>query len=114
MKGRNGFWFVPIMAGFVLVGAVGLAGWAGVLLAIGSVGLYLAYDHKRNETHAATIRDFSEVFHSIAQRMSDISGTLESIREELRKEHEVEKERERRRFWRKVEAQDSGGQGPIH
>jgi hypothetical protein len=114
MKGRNVFRFVPIMAALVLVGAWGIAGWAGVLLAIGSAGLYLAYDHKRSETRAATVRDSSEMFHSIAQRMSEISGTLESIREELHKEHEAEKEKERRRFWRKVEAQDSGGQGPIH
>jgi hypothetical protein len=54
------------------------------------------------------------MFQSIGQRMSDISGALESIREELHKEHEAEKEKERRRFWRKHEARDSGGQGPIN
>jgi siroheme synthase (precorrin-2 oxidase/ferrochelatase) len=51
---------------------------------------------------------------SIAQRMSDMSGALESIREDLRKEREAEKEKERRRFWRKVEVQDSGGAGPVN
>jgi hypothetical protein len=114
MKGRDVFWFVPSMAAFVLLGAWGIAGWAGVLLAIGSVGLYLAYDHKRRETHTVIIKGSSEMFQSIGQRMSDISGALESIREELHKEHEAEKEKERRRFWRKHEARDSGGQGPIN
>jgi hypothetical protein len=114
MKERKVFWFVLLMAAFVLVGAWGIAGWAGVLLAVGSVGLYIAYDDKRSDTHAATIRGSSEMFQSIAQRMSDISGALESIREELRKEREAEKEKERRRFWRKVEVQDSGGPGPIN
>ena len=112
MKGRNGFWFVPIMAAFVLVGTWGLAGWAGVLSAIGSVGLYLAYDHKRSETHAATIRDSSEIFHSIAQRMSDISGTLDAIREELRKEHEAEKEKERPPFLAKSRGAGQRWAGP--
>jgi hypothetical protein len=102
------------MAAFVLVGAWGIAGWAGVLLAVGGVGLCLAYHHKRSETHDATIAGTSETFHSIAQRVSELSGVLEDIREELRKEREVEKEKERRRFWRKVEAQDSGGHGPIN
>jgi hypothetical protein len=114
MKERKVFWFVLLMAAFVLVGAWGIAGWAGVLLAIGSVGLYLAYDHERGKAHAATFRDSSEVVDSIAHRVSDISGALESIREELRKEREAEKEKERRRFWRKVETQDGGGQGQIN
>ena len=114
MNGRKVIWFVLLMVAFVLVGAWGIAGWAGVLLTVGSVGLYLAYDHKRSETHAATLRDSSEIFHSIAGRLSEISGVLESTREELRKEREAEKEKERRRFWRKVETQDSGGQGQIN
>jgi hypothetical protein len=114
MNERKVLWFVLLMAAFVLVGAWRIAGWAGVLLAVGSFGLYLAYDDKRSERHAATIGDSSEMFHSLAQRMSDICGALESIREELRKEREAEKEKERRRFWRKVEVQDSGGPGPIN
>ena len=114
MNGRKAFWFVLLMASFVLVGAWRIAGWAGVLLAVGSVGLYIAYHDTRSETHAATLRGSSEMLQSIAQRMSDMSGALESIREELRKEREAEKEKERRRFWRKVEVQDSGGAGPVN
>jgi hypothetical protein len=114
MKKHNVFWFVPIMAAFVLVGAWGIAGWAGVLLAIGSVGLYLSYDHERGKANAATFSGSSAVVESIAHRVSNISSVLESIREEQRKEREAEKEKERRRFWRKVEAQDSGGQGQVN
>ena len=114
MNERKAFWFVLLMASFVLVGAWRIAGWAGVLLAVGSVGLYIAYNDTRSETHAATIRGSSEMLQSIAQRMSDMSGALESIREDLRKEREAEKEKERRRFWRKVEVQDSGGAGPVN
>src|SRR5262245_31140490 len=118
MKERRVFWFVLLMAAFVLVGAGGIAGWAGVLLAIGSIGLYVAYDHERGKTHAASIRDTCEVVDSIAHRVTDIAGALESIREELRQEREAEKaaekEKERRRFWRKVGTQDSGGQGQIN
>jgi hypothetical protein len=112
------FWFVLIMAAFVLTGAWGVAGWAGVLLAIGSVGLYAAYDRYRSNAHATTIKGSSEVFQSIAHQVSDIAGVLESLHEELRQEREAEKEaqreKERRRFWRKVETQDSGGQGQIN
>jgi hypothetical protein len=114
MNERKAFWFVLLMASFVLVGAWRIAGWAGVLLAVGSVGLYITYHDTRSEKHAATIRGSSEMLQSIAQRMSDMSGALESIREDLRKEREAEKEKERRRFWRKVEVQDSGGAGPVN
>ena len=112
MNERKLFWFVLLMAAFVLVGAWRIAGWAGVLLAVGSVGLYLAYDHERGKANAATFRDSSEVIDSIAHHASDISSALDSIREELRKEREAEKEKERQRFWRKVETTGNGG-GPF-
>ena len=67
MNERKVFWFVLLMAAFVLVGVWRIAGWAGVLLAVGSVGLYLAYDHERGKAHAATVRDSSEVVDSIAR-----------------------------------------------
>lgn len=112
------FRFALMMAALMLVGAWATAGWGGVLLAIGSVGLYVAYDKRRGEAHAATIRGSAEVLHSIAQRVSDVTAVLEAFREELRQERkaekEAEKEKERRRFWRKVEAQDSGGPGQIN
>jgi hypothetical protein len=114
MKGRKVFSFVLLMSAFVLGGAWGIAGWAGLLLAIGSVGLYLVYDLERGKAHAASIRGSSETVDSIAHRVSDIADALDSIREELRKEREEEKERERRRFWRKVETQDGGGPFPIN
>ena len=41
MNQRKVFWFVLLMAAFVLVGVWRIAGGAGVLLAVGSVGLYL-------------------------------------------------------------------------
>jgi len=117
-EGGAMFWFVLIMAAFVLTGAWGVAGWAGVLLAIGSVGLYAPYDYYRRKAHATTIKGSSDVFHSIAHQISDIAGVLESLQKELRQEREAEKEaereKERRRFWRKVETQDSGGQGQVN
>jgi len=115
MNERKVFWFVLLMAAFVLVGVWRLAGGAGVLLAVGSVGLYVAYDHKRGKANAATFRDSSEIVDSIAHRVSDISSALESIREDQRKEREAEKEKARQRFWRKVETTgDGGGPFPIN
>jgi len=111
MNERKVLWFALLMAAFVLVG-VWRIGWAGGLLAVGSVGLYLAYDHERGKANAATVRDSSEVVDSIADRVSDISSALESIREDLRKEREAEKEKARQRFWRKVAATRDGG-GPF-
>ena len=112
MNERKVFWFVLLMAAFVLIGVWRLAGGAGVLLAVGSVGLYLTYDHERGKATAATFRDSSEVVDSIAHRVSEISSALESIREDLRKEREAEKEKARQRFWRKVAATRDGG-GPF-
>jgi len=112
MNERKVFWFVLLMAAFVLIGVWRLAGGAGVLLAVGSVGLYLTYDHERGKATAATFRDSSEVVDSIAHRVSEISSALESIREDLRKEREAEKEKARQRFWRKVETTGDGG-GPF-
>ena len=109
MNERKVRWFALLMAAFVLVGVWRIAGWAGVLLAVGSVGLYRAYDHERSKANAATVRDSSEVVDSIADRVSDISSALESIREDLRKEREAEKEKARQRFWRKVAATRDGG-----
>ena len=112
------FRFALMMAALALIGAWAIAGWGGVLLAIGSVGLYVAYDQCRGKAHAATIKGSSEVFHSISQQVSDIAAVLEALREELRQEREAEreaeKEKERRRFWRRVETQDTGGQGQIN
>ena len=113
MNERKVFWFVLLMAAFVLVGVWRIAGGAGVLLAVGSVGLYLAYDHERGKANAATLRDSSEVVDSIAHRVSDISSALESIREDLRKEREAEKEKARQRFWRKVATTGDGDGGPF-
>ena len=112
MNERRVLWFVLLMAAFVLVGVWRIAGGAGVLLAVGSVGLYLAYDRERGKANAATFRGSSEVVDSIAHRVSEISSALESIREDLRKEREAEKEKARQRFWRKVAATRDGG-GPF-
>ena len=115
MNERKVFWFVLLMAAFVLVGAWRISGWSGVLLAAGGVGLYLAYDHERRKAHAAITKGSSETLDSIAHRVSDISSALDSIREELRQQREAEKEKERRRFWRRVETmRDGGGPFPIN
>ncbi len=115
MNKRKVLWFVLLMAAFVLVGAWRIAGWSGVMLAVGGVGLYLAYDHERGKANSATLTVSSEVVDSIAHRVSDISSTLESIRDELRQQREAEKEKERRRFWRRVETtRDGGGPFPIN
>src|SRR5262245_52082868 len=87
-EGGTVFWFALTMAACVSIGAWGIAGWAGVLLAIGSVGLYAAYDHWRSKAHAATIKGSSEAVHAIARQVSDIAGVVASLREELRQARE--------------------------
>ena len=112
MNERKVFWFVLLMAAFVLV-AFGVSPGGR-----GCCWLSAASDFtSRTTTNVARrtqqpYRDSSEVVDSIADRVSDISSALESIREDQRKEREAEKEKARQRFWRKVAATIDGG-GPF-